>query len=99
MAMLLTGMKSYAVDALTSQLPKLVETAQPQIESALRKSLRDMRAKHPKSAQIFATNWAKLNAAVQQELGAPQPSFFGGGKKRTRKVSTRRSKKTQKHAL
>lgn len=97
MAAFLAGMKSYAVDALTSQLPTLVETAQPQIESALRKSLRDMRAKHPKSAQIFATNWAKLNNAVQQELASPQSSFFGSGKKRTRKASTRRSKKTLKH--
>jgi hypothetical protein len=88
----LTGVKSYAVDALTSQLPTLVETAQPQIESALRKSLRTMRAKHPKSAQIFAANWAKLNIAVQEELTKPA-SFFGSGK-RTRKTIKRRKQRT-----
>jgi hypothetical protein len=91
-ALFLNGLKSYGVDALTSQLPTLVETAQPQIESALRKSLRTMRAKHPKSAQIFAANWAKLNTAVQEELTKPA-SFFGSGK-RTRKTIKRRKQRT-----
>ena len=90
--MLLSGMKSYAVDAFTSQLPTLVETAQPQIEDALRKSLRTMRTKNPQSSKIFADNWAKLNTAVQQELG-PSPPIFGGVKKRTRKALVRRRSK------
>ena len=88
----LNGLKSYGVDALTSQLPTLVETALPQIETALRKSLRTMRAKNPKSAQVFAANWAKLNTAVQEELTKPA-SFFGSGK-RTRKTMKRRKQRT-----
>jgi hypothetical protein len=88
----LTRVKSYAVDALTSQLPTLVETAQPEIESALRKSLKTMRAKRPERARIFAANWAKLNNAVQEELTKPA-SFFGSGK-RTRKTIKRRKQRT-----
>ena len=87
----LNGMKSYAVDALTSQLPALIETAQPQIEEALRKSLRTMRAKRPESTKVFAENWAKLNTAVQEEVGTSRvSSIFGGAKKRTRKTIKRR---------
>ena len=103
LAKMSVGMKQYAIDASVMQMLGLVETAEPQIESVLRKSLRDMRAKHPQTAQVFLTNWTKINTAVQQELAAPQSFFgsgnFGSGKKRTRKASTRRSKKTQKHAV
>jgi hypothetical protein len=95
------GMKDYAVDAVVSQLPGLIETAAPQIELGLRKSLRDIRTKHPKNAQVFLQNWTRLNAAVQQELAPAAPtssSFFGA--KRTRKALRRRpSKRTSKNAV
>jgi len=84
-------MKKYAMDAMLAQLPALIATAQPQIEAALRRSLQDLRTKRPESAQIFLTNWKKINRAVQEELPSTQqsPSFFGGVK-RTRKTAKRR---------
>lgn len=84
--------KKYATDTMLAQLPGLIETAEPQIEAALRRSLQDLRTNRPQSAQIFLTNWKKINKAVQEELpsAAQPPSFFGNGVKRTRKTAKRR---------
>lgn len=71
-------MGSFMLNTVTSQLPKLVETYEPQIENTLRTTLRNMKAKYPNEANLFLTNWTKLNKAVQEEL-AP----VGGRKKRT----------------
>jgi hypothetical protein len=86
------SMKKYAMDTMLAQLPGLIETAEPQIEAALRRSLQDIRTNRPQSAQIFLTNWKKINKAVQEELpsAAQPPSFFGNGVKRTRKTAKRR---------
>jgi hypothetical protein len=83
MAGLFAGLKERAI----GMLPKLVETAEPEIEAQLRQILRDMKLKHPEQVGTFYTNWSKLNRMIDSELGQ-----VAGRRKRTRKL-----KRTKKH--
>jgi hypothetical protein len=84
MAGLFAGLKERAI----AMLPQLIETAEPQIETQLRQILRDMKLKHPEEVGTFYTNWKKLNAMIDSELG----QTVGARRKRTRKL-----KRTKKH--
>ena len=77
---------SFILNTVTSQLPKLVQTYEPQIESALVTALTKIKAEHPDEAQLFLTNWRKINAHVEAVL-------VSGGRKRTR----RHKRKVRKH--
>lgn len=84
MATLLSGLKTQAM----TMIPQLIETAEPQIEVQLRKTLQQIKATNPKESQLFLTNWKKLDKVVQQELvdnPLPLPTL-GGKKKKTQKL-------------
>jgi hypothetical protein len=88
MASLISGIKTQAM----AMLPQLIQTAEPQIESQLRQTLRNIKVTKPKETQLFLTNWKKLDKAVQEELAdvpvqTPMPM---GGKKR---YQTKKNKK------
>ena len=72
-------MSSFILSTVTSQLPGLVEKFEPEIESALVTALTKIKSEHPDKAQIFLTNWRKLNTSVESVLGS------GGRRKRTRR--------------
>lgn len=80
-------MAAVVLNTIKSQLPMLVEKFEPEIERKLRESLRSIKASRPEESQLFLTNWAKLNNAVQQELGSS--ATMGGRKRKTRKHKKR----------
>ena len=86
MASVLSGLKSQ----IMTMLPKLIETAEPQLEIELRKSLQQIKITNPNEAQLFLTNWKKLNNVVQSELVSSQ----AGGKKKRTKTLKRYKKRT-----
>jgi hypothetical protein len=95
MASLLSGLKTQAM----AMLPQLVQTAEPQIESQLRQTLRTIKTTKPKESQLFLTNWKKLDKAVQEELAvvpAEPVAPAVGGKRRKRGGKTQRVKKHKK---
>jgi hypothetical protein len=58
-----------ALSFLNSQLPSLIEKFEPDIEKALRNTLRSIKISNPSEATLFYTNWKKLNMAIEEELG------------------------------
>ncbi len=82
MASILSGLK----DQVMKMLPSLIEQNEPMLEQKLRETLRTVKASNPNEAQLFLTNWRKLNAAIESELVA---STAG---KRKRKQTVRRRK-------
>lgn len=88
MAAFLSGLKTQAM----AMLPQLIQTAEPQIETALVTSMQKM---SPQQKQLFSTNLNKLNTVVQREVTTPTlpttSAPMGGKKRKTRK--TRKHKK------
>jgi hypothetical protein len=74
-------------NSLQSQIPKLVEKTEPQLEATLIQTIKDLRTNNPEEAKLFFDNWNKLNSAVQTAFS---PS--GGRRKRTH-----RKHKSRKH--
>jgi hypothetical protein len=77
-------------------LPQIIQTAEPQIESAVVTAMQKMT---PQQKQLFSSNLNKLNTVVQRESTTPSvpatlPPSMGGKKRRTRK--TRRATKHKK---
>jgi hypothetical protein len=70
---------SFILSTVTSQLPGLIEKYEPQIESALVTGLTKIKAAHPDEAQLFLTNWRKINVHIEAVLAS------GGRRKRTRR--------------
>ncbi len=79
-------MASFLLKTVSGQLAPLVEKYEPQLEASLRSTLSNMKAKYPGEAQVFLTNWAKLDKAVRETLSnspvpvapvAPSTSLFG----------------------
>jgi hypothetical protein len=88
MTSLLSGIKTQAM----AMLPQLIQTAEPQIESAI---VRAMQGMTPEKKQLFSSNLNRLNSVVQREVASPAPvtqpeslppSPSGGKKRKTRKV-------------
>lgn len=63
-----------ALSLFKSQLPSLIEKFEPELEKALRDTLRAVKASNPSEAQLFLTNWKKLDAAIKAELESPAPA-------------------------
>lgn len=82
MATLFSGLTTQVM----AMLPKLIETAEPQIEQQLRTSLRSIKATKPAESDIFLANWKKLDKAVRDELDVPA---VGAKRRRTRKHKKR----------
>lgn len=66
--------------SLQSQIPKLIEKTEPQLEATLMQTIQDLRTNHPDEAKLFFDNWNKLNTAVQTAF-----SRSGGRRKRTQR--------------
>jgi len=64
---------SFLIGSIKNQLPSLIEKFEPEIEEGLRNTLRSVKSSNPTEAELFYTNWKKLNAAIEQELGTPAP--------------------------
>lgn len=82
MTSLFSGLTTQAM----AMLPKLVQTAEPQIEKQLRTSLQTIKATKPAESEIFLMNWKKLDKAVRDELDVPA---VGAKRRRTRKHKKR----------
>jgi hypothetical protein len=63
-----------ALSFLNSQLPSLIEKFEPEIEKALRSTLKSVKASNPREADLFYTNWKRLSKAIDEELGSPAPT-------------------------
>jgi hypothetical protein len=92
MAAFLSGVKTQAM----AMLPQLIQTAEPQIESAIVTAMQKMQ---PQQKQLLSANLNKLNTVVQREstnptLPATVTPSMGGKKRRGRK--TRRATKHKK---
>jgi hypothetical protein len=62
-----------------AKIPSLIENNEPLIETQLITALTSMR---PEEADLFLTNWNKINAVVQATLKRPE---VGARRKRTRR--------------
>ncbi len=80
-------MASMVLNAVQSQLPKLIELYEPQVEAKLIQTLQDLKSTNPNEVALFYTNWQKLNGAVQKALA---PS---AGKRRQKRTHTIRRRK------
>jgi hypothetical protein len=71
-----------ALSLLKNQLPSLIEKFEPEIEKALRDTLRSVKTSNPSESALFYQNWKKLNSAIEEELGSPTaepvPVMTGG---------------------
>ena len=76
----MAGLLGTITNSLQSQIPKLVESAEPQLEASLIQMIKDVKQKDPVQAKLFFTNWNKLNTAVQTAF-----SSSGGRRKRTQR--------------
>ncbi len=85
MASFLSGIKTQAM----AMLPQLIQTAEPQIETQLRQTLRNIKATKPAETAVFLNNWKKLDKAVQEELGVPVEPVGGKKRRKTRKHKKR----------
>jgi len=85
MAAFLSGLK----DQVMKMLPGIIEQNEPALESKLRELLRTIKTSNPEKAQLFLTNWRKLNTAIESELAAPA-ALSAGKRKRTRKLKHRK---------
>ena len=63
-----------ALSFLNSQLPSLIEKFEPEIEKALRSTLKSVKASNPQESDLFYANWKRLNKAIDEELGSPAPT-------------------------
>ena len=92
--------QAFLVGQVKSQLVKLIESYEPQLEQGLRDSLTKIKASNPAEAAIFLQKWKMLDRAVVASLGAPVPApvapartgFFSRGGKRTKR-HTRKQRK------
>lgn len=86
---------SFLVGQVKSQLVKLIESYEPQLEQGLRDSLIKIKASSPAEAAVFLQKWKMLDRAVITALAppvapvapvAPASSFFRrrGGKRTKR---------------
>jgi hypothetical protein len=89
MATFLSGLKTQAM----AMLPQLIQTAEPQIETAVVTAMQKMT---PQQKGLFSTNLNKLNTVVQREATAPAPMPAVAGKRRKGLSKTRRVKKAKK---
>lgn len=80
---------SAARDAAIQQIPGLIEKYEPDIAKALTGALTKLNAEQPQEAQLFLTNWKKLDDIVRKTI----VDGSSGGKRtlrRKRKVHKQR---------
>lgn len=76
------------LNAVQSQLPKLIEIYEKELQDNLVRTLQEIKSKNPDEAALFYTNWKKLNSAVDLALGSGS-----GGKRRQKRTHTIRRRK------
>ena len=79
---------AFLVGQLKTQMVKLIESFEPQLEQGLRTSLISIRQSNPKEAKLFLEKWQLLDLAVAESLSKPLP-----GGKRSAKRTKRHSRK------
>ena len=92
--------QAFLVGQVKSQLVKLIESYEPQLEQGLRDSLTKIKASNPAEAAIFLQKWKMLDRAVIASLGAPAPapapsqsgSMFRKGGNRTKRHTRKHTK-------
>lgn len=62
-----------ALSLLKSQIVPLIEKFQPELESIFVKTIQSLKTSNPTEAELFHTNWKKLNTAVESQFGTPAP--------------------------
>jgi hypothetical protein len=91
MAGFLSGLKTQAM----AMIPQLIQTAEPQLESAVVTAMQKM---SPDQKQLFSSNLNKLNTVVQRETSSTATPSMGGRKKKTRRVKNLKKRtRTSKH--
>ena len=81
-------LKNAARDAASKQIPDLIQKYEPSIEKSLSVALKTLKTEHPEEAQLFLTNWKKIDSVVKSVL-----SSAGGKRTRRNKQNSRKLKK------
>jgi hypothetical protein len=96
--------QAFLVGQVKSQLVKLIESYEPQLEQGLSDSLTKIKASNPGEAAFFLEKWKMLDRAVVKSLGVPVsepasapapskfPSVFRKGGKRTKRHTRKHTK-------
>lgn len=78
---------------ILSKMPEFIEKYEPQMEQTLTTAITQLK-KYPEEADLFYSNWKKLDAVVRKNFDTPAPApvlSIGAGKRRkTRKNSKRK---------